>query len=67
MNIDTTKLLKEADVSKILNVKVTTLRRWRWSGDGPNFVKIGRSVRYDPIYLKEYIESGRCSSTTVFG
>ena len=58
------RLLKEADAATILNVRVTTLRRWRWIGRGPYFHKIGAAVRYDPADLEEFIASGRRHSTS---
>ena len=41
------QLLDEQEVSRRLRVSVNTLRYWRLSGDGPNWVKLGRLVRYD--------------------
>lgn len=38
------QLLDEQEVSKRLSVSVNTLRYWRVSGDGPNYVKLGRLV-----------------------
>ena len=35
------QLLDEQEVSKRLSVSVNTLRYWRVSGDGPNYVKLG--------------------------
>ncbi len=58
-------LLKENDAAIILNVKVATLRRWRWAGIGPTFHKIGAfSVRYDRQDLESFIEAGRRRSTS---
>ena len=36
----------ERTVSQVLSVSLATLRRWRASGDGPGFVRFGKSVRY---------------------
>ncbi len=58
------KLLKEAKAAAILDVEVATLRRWRWAGKGPRFVKIGAAVRYDPGDLTAFIEAGRRNSTS---
>lgn len=59
-----TRLLKEDEVAQILNMEVATLRRWRWSGHGPRFIKIGGAVRYDPADIDAFVESGRRSSTS---
>ncbi len=57
-------LLKESEAARILNVEIATLRRWRWAGKGPRFLKIGGAVRYDPADLEAFIESCRRSSTS---
>ena len=54
-SLDTDRLLHEAEAAQILSVKVSTLRRWRWSGDGPRFIKLGAAVCYDPQQLKDYL------------
>jgi hypothetical protein len=59
-----TILVKEADAARILCLEVTTLRRWRWAGTGPNYIKIGAAVRYDEQDLKDFIAAGRKSSAS---
>lgn len=60
-------LLTEVDASQILNLKVTTLRRWRWSGEGPPHIKLGGAVRYRRSDLEAYIEAQRRTSTSDTG
>jgi predicted DNA-binding transcriptional regulator AlpA len=48
----------------VLNLAVATLRRWRWTGKGPRFVKIGHAVRYDPREIRAYIEAQARRSTS---
>ena len=38
-------LVNEHEAARLLGLSVKTLRRWRWAGRGPNFVKIGSAVR----------------------
>ena len=57
-------LLHETEAAKILSMKVSTLRRWRWSGEGPKFIKVGAAVRYDPQTLKDYLAERERSSTS---
>ncbi len=57
-------LLNETEAARILAMQVTTLRRWRWAGKGPRFVKIGAAVRYDWADLTAFIEAGRRNSTS---
>jgi predicted DNA-binding transcriptional regulator AlpA len=49
------QLLDEQEVSRRLSVSVNTLRYWRACGDGPNYVKLGRLVRYDAAALEKFI------------
>ena len=49
------QLLDEQEVSRRLSVSVNTLRYWRACGDGPNYVKLGRLVRYDAVALEKFI------------
>jgi predicted DNA-binding transcriptional regulator AlpA len=39
-------LLNEHQVAASLGLSVKTLRTWRWRGNGPQFLKVGRLVRY---------------------
>lgn len=42
-----TDLLDETETTAYLRCAVSTLRNWRWKGEGPRFVKVGaRMVRY---------------------
>jgi predicted DNA-binding transcriptional regulator AlpA len=60
-------LVNEHQAAELLGLKVSTLRRWRWAGTGPSFVKIGAAVRYDPNTLRCYIDDQRRSSTSDVG
>ncbi len=63
----TPALVNETEAARILAMQVTTLRRWRWAGKGPRFVKIGAAVRYDWADLTAFIEAGRRNSTSDHG
>jgi Helix-turn-helix domain len=56
-------LLKEAEAAEWIRVEVATLRRWRWAKRGPRYLKIGAAVRYDPLDLAEFLQSGRISTS----
>ncbi len=64
LSLETDHLLHETEVAKILSVKVSTLRRWRWAGEPPPFIKIGAAVRYDPQALKDYLTERVRTSTS---
>ncbi len=50
-------LLTMQEVSRILNVPVKTLKRWRQNNEGPHSFRIGpRQIRYRPESVERYIE-----------
>ncbi len=55
------RLMNEHEAASYLNVSVSTLRRWRAdrNGRGPDFLKLGASVRYELAALLEYIATCR--------
>ncbi len=57
-------LLTETEAAALLGLKVATLRRWRWAGKGPRFLKIGGAVRYDPADLEAFMRDARRTSTS---
>ncbi len=65
--IPRTRLLNEHETADALGLKVATLRRWRWAGKPPRFLKIGSAVRYDPDELANFIEAARRTSTSDSG
>ncbi len=58
------RLLKEEEAANRLGLSVKTLRRWRWAGKPPAFLKIGAAVRYDPMVIADFIEASRRTSTS---
>ncbi len=46
--------LREEEAAQYLNFSVSTLQKWRFRGLGPNFVKIGVSVRYRLTDLEKF-------------
>jgi hypothetical protein len=57
-------LISEAEAAQALGLSKQTLRRWRWAGKGPHFLKIEGAVRYDPNDLAEFISASRRRSTS---
>jgi len=73
MNISTattsnTKPLKEREAAEIIGFSVHWLRRKRWSGDGPNYLKMGpgakAGVRYLLADLLDFINKNKINSTS---
>lgn len=50
---DVPRLLRQREVAELLHVSTRTLEKWRVSGHGPRFVKVGRGC----LYRVEDIES----------
>jgi hypothetical protein len=58
------RLVDEHRAAAILCLSVKTLRRHRWLGEDPPYIKLGRSVRYDVGDLEQFIARGRRGSTS---
>jgi excisionase family DNA binding protein len=50
-------LLTEHEVAELLHVSLATVRRWRQRGTGPDFVKLGSSVRYKEATVLSWLHS----------
>lgn len=50
-------LLNEHDVARITGLSVATVRRWRLLRLGPEYLKIGAAVRYQPEVILAWLES----------
>ena len=48
-----------ADVATMLGVSARTLGEWRFTGDGPEFVKVGSVVRYPHDALTDWMAANR--------
>lgn len=57
--IDNAALLSEKDAARLLAMSVRTLQAWRGAGNGPPYIKIGRSIRYKRSELLAWIECQR--------
>jgi predicted DNA-binding transcriptional regulator AlpA len=57
-------LLHPREAAKMLNVSESWLAKARLSGNGPRYVKIGRSVRYPESSIREFIKSRMRGSTS---
>lgn len=51
------KYLSEHELSALLKVSTRTIQRWRASGDGPPFIRVGaKSIRYELSSCKTWTE-----------
>lgn len=59
MNNPSGPLLNERGAAGYLGVSTATLRSWRCIGEGPIYVRLGRSVRYLLTDLDAFLISNR--------
>jgi predicted DNA-binding transcriptional regulator AlpA len=57
-------LLRPDDAAKLLKVSLSWLAKARMRGDGPAFIKVGRSVRYVESVLSQWMKSRQRLSTS---
>ena len=62
---DTTRALTEREVAELLGLSVATLRAWRHRGKGPRFLRLGRSVRYLPSDVADFVRASAVDTTSV--
>jgi hypothetical protein len=55
--------LNQDDLSARWKISPRTLERWRWTGEGPKFLKIGGRVIYRLVDVEAYEEGRQCAST----
>lgn len=58
------ELMTTPAVAQWTGLSEVTLRRWRISGEGPAFVRLGRAVRYRREDIAAFVERRTYSSTT---
>ena len=52
-------LLKEVEAAHYLRLRPKTLRQWRSIGSGPQYYRVGGSIRYDQKQLDKFLIAGR--------
>ena len=55
--------LNQVELAARWKISPRTLERWRWTGEGPVFIKIGGRVVYRVLDVETYEASRQCSST----
>ena len=58
------QFLNQVHLARRWHISPRTLERWRWTGDGPAYVKIGGRVVYSLDDVETYERERRCESTT---
>ena len=49
------QLYNEKETAKLLSLSVKTLQRYRYTGGGPIYIKLGKSVRYKESDIAKYV------------
>ena len=57
MSILDEPLLPEDEAARELKVKPQTLGAWRFRGQGPAYVRVGKLIFYTPSALRAYVAS----------
>ena len=53
--LDRSGLITSAELAEFLVIAPKTLRQWRYLGKGPESVRVGRCVRYDPAAVRRWL------------
>lgn len=62
--VDRDGFLDERQVASLICHSVRTIQKWRVSGQGPDFFKLGRSVRYRRSEVIAWVEERRRAHTS---
>jgi len=57
-------LLRPKEAAKLLKVSLSWLAKARMRGDGPPYIKVGRSIRYADAALIQWMKSRQRLSTS---
>ena len=58
------QLMTEKDVASLICITPRALQNWRLRGGGPEYVKIGRSVRYQRSDVMQFIDERKKRHST---
>lgn len=61
------ELITSRQAAKMLCLSEMTLRKWRWEGKGPQFIKVGRKVAYRSEDLTRWVSEQVRLSTSDTG
>lgn len=64
--ITSQQLLNTRQVAQICNVSISKINKLRHFGGGPDFIKIGKLVRYTIEDVEEWLRQSKFSSTSEF-
>jgi hypothetical protein len=56
MDVLNEQLLNDEQTAAVLGVAPTTLPAWRHYGRGPDYIKVGKLVRYTPSKIRAWLD-----------
>ncbi len=56
------QLLSVPELAKLLQVPVPTIYRWRHRGEGPDPIRVGRYLRFDPADVTAWLQDRKAVS-----
>jgi hypothetical protein len=59
------QLLNERETARLLRISVQLLRKWRANGSGPEYIKLGKCVRYSTRDIERYVLSQRSAASAM--
>ena len=62
----TPKLLTTAEAAELVGIAAITLTVWRQRGTGPEFLKLGRVVRYKEAKILEWMDAQARTNTSQY-
>lgn len=66
MNIPATRQMLRTEAAAVhTGISRSTLEKLRLTGSGPEYIKLGRTVVYDPQALDAWLDANRRKSTSV--
>jgi excisionase family DNA binding protein len=60
-------LLTVRELAELLGVPVKTVYRWRHRGEGPQPIRVGRFLRFDPADVSRWLEARKAASVSRYG
>jgi excisionase family DNA binding protein len=61
------RLLSVEDLAELLQVPMRTIYDWRYRGDGPKPIRVGRHLRFDPADVARWLAGRKEASVNGYG
>ena len=58
------RILRTKEAAEKLGLQPCTLEKWRITGEGPQFVRLGRAIGYRELDLEAFAAKRLCKSTS---